>query len=566
MKNNKHCHVRLAKHRACILSATLVSPLLLVAIIYTQADAQNPTQTASVTVASQKTTTTTVAPAIVDNLEQEQEQEQEHDTDTDTDSISYGFEALQNSFAIDIDLPVENLDDNPNSAQLVKFSSLTPSLLALIMQQNGVDINDKQNYRLIDAKGHIMPMAIRPVSKQSSVNQVLQVVSVETDNPNAVEKLRHALTVQFDNPDNQQSINIDLSNLPSNPVAAVTNSPVRTWWLTNPNFAKTQPALSTEQSVNLWLKFLPVNSAPPSKRPLQLQIYGSDDLQSWQMVSQTVVSPFDPSQPTQRGQPSQMVATQADGTNQPIATGNAIAIEPQQANYRYWQVVANQPINLEAASLNRMVSEASFFLTRASFSKTKDNANQWRLSLAQPMLTTGVSFFVPENQLWQVSINVPEQEANQLAKINKTANVSNDKTLANSQIDKNHTTVSWQPTLTKSLQLGGQMQQDDLPVDLLTPMYEMYFLAQGTAPYRLVINEPPVLQQPNITLSNQQLTSLGNTVEGQMQNIEALNNPNASFERYKTWALWGVLAAIVAALALIALRLYQQTTTQAPKE
>ena len=557
MKKNKHCHVKLAKHRACILSATLVSPLLLVAIIYTQADAQNPTQTASVTVTSQKTTTT-VAPAIVDNLEQEQKH--------DTDSISYGFEALQNSFVIDIDLPVEDLQDNPNSAQLVKFSSLTPSLLALIMQQNGATISDKQNYRLIDAKGHIMPMAIRPVSKQSSVNQVLQVVSVETDNPNAVEKLRHALNVQLNNPDNQQSINIDFSNLPSNPVAAVTNSPVRTWWLTNPNFAKNQPALSTEQAINLWLKFLPVNSAQPSKRPLQLQIYGSDDLQSWQMVSQTVVSPFDPSQSTQPTQHSQMVAAQADGSNQPIATGNAIAIEPQQANYRYWQVVANQPVNLEAASLNRRVSEPSFFLTRASFSKTKEDANQWRLSLAQPMLTTGVSFFVPENQLWQVSINVPEQEVNQLAKINKTANVSNDKTLANSQIDKNHTTVSWQPTLTKSLQLGGQMQQDDLPVDLLTPMYEMYFLAQGTAPYRLVINEPGVLQQPNITLSNQQLTSLGNTVEGQMQNIEALNNPNASFERYKTWALWGVLAAIVAALALIALRLYQQTTTQAPKE
>ena len=557
MKKNKHCQVKLAKYRACILSVTLVSPLLLVAIIYTQADAQNPTQTASVTVTSQKTTTT-VAPAIVDNLEQEQKH--------DTDSISYGFEALQNSFVIDIDLPVEDLQDNPNSAQLVKFSSLTPSLLALIMQQNGATISDKQNYRLIDAKGHIMPMAIRQVSKQSSVNQVLQVVSVETDNPNAVEKLRHALTVQLDNPDNQQSINIDLSNLPSNQVAAVTNSPVRTWWLTNPNFAKNQPALSTEQAVNLWLKFLPVNSAQPSKRPLQLQIYGSDDLQSWQMVSQTVVSPFDPSQSTQPTQHSQMVAAQADGSNQPIATGNAIAIEPQQANYRYWQVVANQPVNLEAASLNRRVSEPSFFLTRASFSKTKEDANQWRLSLAQPMLTTGVSFFVPENQLWQVRISVPEQEANQLAKINKTANVSNDKTLATSQIDKNHTTVSWQPTLTKSLQLGGQMQQDDLPVDLLTPMYEMYFLAQGTAPYRLVINEPGVLQQPNITLSNQQLTSLGNTVEGQMQNIEALNNPNASFERYKTWALWGVLAAIVAALALIALRLYQQTTTQAPKE
>ena len=119
----------------------------------------------------------------------------------------------------------------------------------------------------------------------------------------------------------------------------------------------------------------------------------------------------------------------------------------------------------------------------------------------------------------------------------------------------------------KSLQLDGQMQQDDLPVNLLTPMYEMPFFGARRSALPTGELTSRVLQQPNITLSKiQQLASLGNTVEGQMQNIEALNNPNASFERYKTWALWGVLAAIVAALALIALRLYQQTTTQAPKE
>lgn len=554
MKNNQPCPVKLAKHRAFILSATLMTPLLLIPIIYTQADAQSTSQTD--TSSNQSTTqqppAATQVPAIPANTD-----------DADND-ISYDFEALQNSFVVNIDLPIDNQNDHTNAAQLVKFSSLTPSLLALIMQQNDAGLTDKQNYRLIDAKGHIMPTAVRLVSKKSTVNQLLQVVSVETDNPNAVEKLRQALTVQLKNSDNQPSVNIDLTNLPTNQVAAVTNNPVRTWWLTNPNAHKsTQSPSDVQQTVNLWLKFLPINAAQPSKRPLQLQIYGSDDLQNWQMLSQSVISPFEN---------SQVAVSPSNQTNQPVPTGNAIAINPQQANYRYWQVVANQPINLETASLNRVVDEPSYFLTRATFSKannasqTKAAASQWQLSLTQPMLTTGVSFFVPENQLWQVGIKMPESEANQLAKLNKTAALVDDKALANTQIDKNHTVVTWQPTLTKSLYLTGQMQQDDLPVNLMTPMYEMYFLAQGTAPYRLVINEPATLQQPSINLSDQQLANLGNTIEGQMQDIAVLDNPNASFERYKQWALWGVLAAIVAALAWIAMRLYQQTTTQATQE
>ena len=51
-----------------------------------------------------------------------------------------------------------------------------------------------------------------------------------------------------------------------------------------------------------------------------------------------------------------------------------------------------------------------------------------------------------------------------------------------------------------------------------------------------------------------------------MQDIDKIINPDAPFERYKQWALWGVLAAIVGALAWIAMRLYQQTTTQARQE
>lgn len=555
MKNNKHCSERLAQHRVLIVSAGLITPLLLIPLSYTQADAQSNTQatSASGNVAAQNQSPSVQLPAVRNT-----------DTAEADDNDSFGFDELQDSFAVNIDLPLDNQHDKANTAQLVKFSSLTPSLLALILQQNNAGLTDKQNYRLIDANGHIMPTAIRPVSKQSAINQVLQVVSVETDNPNAVEKLRQALTVQLVHPDEPQSINIDLTNLPSNQVAAVNTNPVRTWWLTNPNAAKTsQTLLDNQQSVNLWLKFLPINASQPSKRPLQLQIYGSNDLQSWQMLTQSVISPFEN---------SQVAITQPPNTKQLIPTGNAIVIDPQKANFRYWQVIANQPINLETATLTRVVSEPSFFLTRANFSQannasqTKAAASQWQLSLPQPMLTTGVSFFVPENQLWQVGINVPVQEVNQLAKLRNTATVADDQTLATTQIDKNHTVATWQPTLTKSLYLTGQMQQDDLPVNLLTPMYELYFLAQGTPPYQLVINEPTILKQPNINLSDQQLASLGNTVEGQMQDIDKIINPDAPFERYKQWALWGVLAAIVGALAWIAMRLYQQTTTQARQE
>ena len=97
-------------------------------------------------------------------------------------------------------------------------------------------------------------------------------------------------------------------------------------------------------------------------------------------------------------------------------------------------------------------------------------------------------------------------------------------------------------------------------------MYEMYFLAQGTAPYQLVIKDPETLKQPAILLSDQQISRLGNPIDGQMAGINLLENPEADLAQYKKWGLWAVLSLIVLILSLIAYRLYQQTTTKPTTE
>ena len=545
IKSKPYCKNRLAKHRTYVLTVGLLTPLLLIIpVVYTQAeDVKSSTQSKDVvtktahqdTAATQKTGEDSSLGRLSDD--------------------SYGFEQLQDLFVVDLDLPTDKFDSSPHSAQLIKFSSLTPSLLALIFEPNNHLISDKQNYRVIDAHGRLMPTAIRAVFKNTTVNRPVPAVSVETDNPNAVEKLRHALRIELANVENSQSVDIDLGDFPSNVLPAVTNSPIRTWWLANPNRINESSAKTPPTAVTLWLKFSPIDAERPSRRPLQLQVYGSDNLQSWQLMSQSVVSPFE-----------NTAANAPANSKQSAPTGNAIAIEAKHANYRYWQVIANQPINLQTTTVSYVVNEPNYFLTRANFSQDKKHPSQWRFSLPQPILASGMNFFVPENQLWQVTTILPKQEAAQIYNMQPSAPPSTNLPLASAQVDKNHTAMNWQPTLMKTLILTGQMQQDDLPVNLLTPMYEMYFLAQGTAPYQLVINDPETLKQPAILLSDQQISRLGNPIDGQMAGINLLENPEADLAQYKKWGLWAVLSLIVLILSLIAYRLYQQTTTKPTTE
>lgn len=89
-----------------------------------------------------------------------------------------------------------------------------------------------------------------------------------------------------------------------------------------------------------------------------------------------------------------------------------------------------------------------------------------------------------------------------------------------------------------------------------------YFLAQGTAPYQLVINDPETLKQPAILLSDHKLAAWVIPLMVKWRALIYWKTQRPDLAQYKKWGLWAVLSLIVLILSLIAYRLYQQTNYQ----
>lgn len=453
--------------------------------------------------------------------------------------------------------------EGDNGTRLMRFSSLSPAVLAFMSQATNTP--DTQHIRIVDKAGRVMPMALRQVQKSSNVSYQVPAVAVEADNPAAMEKLRQAIRIQIEksaqssaaNP--SPSINIALNDLPSNQPLAQSNPQISTWWLANPTPSKGE---SAGHNTQLHLAF----SQTQQPRPVQLQLYGSDDLQSWQMLSQTVVNPFN----TVNTATSPPVASQPTiakfSTAQQTLTRQTLELADAQAKYRYWQLVASQPLALIHADASQTLAKTNYFLTRATFNQLPNDTTHWQLKLPTPMWVSGMAFFVPEKQLWQVSITGQPSDTDGLTSLTATPRQADGVSLGTGQVDSTQPRLHWTPTTVQNLSLTGQMPTDSLPVTLLTPVYQLYFLAQGQAPYRLLINDPTALQQPVITLSNEQLNRLGTGTEAQLLPLMAVENPDAKSEKYRQWGLWAVLLLTVAVLSWLAYRLYQQITTQRPAE
>lgn len=459
----------------------------------------------------------------------------------------YGFDTMQGSFGATITIPT----NATQQTGLIKFSSLSPALLALISDNNGEPNMNK--LRIIDSQGRVMPMSLRLPKIIETTQLPISVVSVQTDNPLAVEKLRQALRIEYEqtanqatqtsslvNPTTNSSINVNLGTISSNRSQIDPNTAIHTWWLANPLPPDTQPEKS-QDSLTLQLQF---GKSHP-QRPLRVQVYGSDDLQNWQPLNQSVISPFDNAQQTNT-KPSQ-------------ASSYSLPLNSEQATLRYWQVVTNQPVTLNQAIANQSMTKPNRLMTPATFLPVKDQPTHWQLILPQPALINGIEFSVPENQLWQINITTPNQNSAD----DKNSKIS----LANAQIDYDHSHLDWQGSVVKNLDLTGQMSQTQIPVTLQTSVYELYFLAQGTAPYQLVVHHPKANTQPSIALSDSQIKQLLDSTqvqEGQLQMLQPLADPNAERNNYKKLGLWGILMLILMILSSLAYRLYQQITAKQP--
>lgn len=436
-------------------------------------------------------------------------------------------------YQANIQLPNTVID---NQTQLVRFSSLTPTMLASI-SADGIQPSTK-NFRIVDNHGRIMPVLLRPVITTAIKESEVSWVEIENNNPTATENLRQQLLVRLEG--DNALIQIDSPNS-TNPAE------INTWWLTNPFFShtKTYEATSSndEKKSDLRLHFAPIEG----QKPLHLQLFGSNDLQNWQLLEKTIVSKLN----------------QTDVTK----TGIHIELNQYPFNYRYWQLVANYPVKLYQAIAKKPQLSKNYFLTRAKFEPIDNDTNKWRLTTPTPMLITGIDFIVPEKQIWQVHLTIPAKQMSAMNKITSanSYDLPTDKLLANTQVSLNHSRLSWQPTILEELQLTAQINYTDIPVTLLTPVYELFFLAQGEAPYRLLVNEPRSLQSPNITLDEQQIKHMGMILDGHFEGLILLENPNKHQEMQKQWLLWAILFGILGLLSFLAYRLYQQTKLAANK-
>lgn len=451
------------------------------------------------------------------------------------------FNKLKAPFAANIQLPT--LDNG--SAHLIKFSSLTPDLLAFI-SRDGLTPST-HNFRIIDSQGHVMPMALKPIQKTSLTNHPVQSIAVQTDDPDTTAQLRQLLRIQIQTAASattaeQNNVDVAINGAPAKKTAKTVKT--NTWWLANPVNKMNQVRSQTTQ---LQLQFGSLNT----QRPIQLEVYGSQDMQHWEHLKQAFINPFEKR------------TNAASALSQQAATN--VELNAEQSNYAFWQIVANQPLQLRTVSAKQLSNNPSYFLTQKSFIQRKDEHNQWQLTLSRPMLITGIEFFVPESQLWQVALSIPPEDValiNQIITIDQTSQSQQKSLLANAQVNSINKQLTWQPTILQTLNLSGQMNQDSIPVTLLTPVYALYFLAQGHAPYQLVVNEPKSLAEPLINLTDNQIAQYTDINEGRLDLLLPLDDKNARLNSYKTWGLWAVLITILLALSALAYRLYQQTTTQ----
>ncbi len=425
------------------------------------------------------------------------------------------------AYQANIELPTVPIE---TEAFLVHFSSLSPALLANICQTDATP--STEHLRIVDRDGRVMPMALRPVIQTSKQQQPVQWVQLQTNDPNMVEKLRKQFSVQVSNLDN---LKIEMQNLPNIPLTNA--NPSITWWLKNP---LDKIRLPTQLQVSF-------NNVTYEK-PLELQVFASDDLENWQQIEKKIWTKL----------------------NQP--KNNTLTINIKSTEYsRFWQIVANQPIQINVAKVEEATEIPNYFLTRVNFEPISGQSQQWQLQLPQPILVSGMDFLVPEHQIWQVKLIEPVIKTSMLDKIT-TANSydsPNDKLLAQTQVSLTTPRVLWQPTISQNLQLIGQMNLNDVPVTLLSPVYELYFLAQGNAPYQLVIRDTRLNNIPNIILTDTHIQQIQQSVEGQLDKLEPIEDPNQQLNQQKQWLLWISLLGILMILSMLAYHLYRQTAKSA---
>ena len=276
-----------------------------------------------------------------------------------------------------------------------------------------------------------------------------------------------------------------------------------------------------------------------------VRVEGSDNLQDWQFAGL-----------------GQILQTR-DARGQPLLQQR---VEINQA-YRYWRLSVDQPLDLQQVSLQAQQPALPLWATqRLSFKPFSTQANGatnaqqlWQLQLPYPIAIQALQFAVPAQQLWQVNLQakLPQQGRESWQTLAQTElydwSASQKATAkpadSNTNTDSNNRIDLEQPVVAREWQfsLSAPQSQTSLDVQVFAPKMVMYFLAQGRAPYQLIINPNMLHQSPRLP---ERLV-----VSGQVH-LGAISLQTTATSK-RQYGLWVGLMLLVGVLAVAAWRLYR---------
>lgn len=276
-----------------------------------------------------------------------------------------------------------------------------------------------------------------------------------------------------------------------------------------------------------------------------VRVEGSDNLQDWQFAGL-----------------GQILQTR-DARGQPLLQQR---VEINQA-YRYWRLSVDQPLDLQQVSLQAQQPALPLWATqRLSFKPFSTQANGaanaqqlWKLQLPYPIAIQALQFAVPAQQLWQVNLQakLPQQGRESWQTLAQTElydwSASQKATAkpadSNTNTDSNNRIDLERPVIAREWQfsLSAPQSQTSLDVQVFAPKMVMYFLAQGRAPYQLIINPNMLHQSPRLP---ERLV-----VSGQVH-LGAISLQTTATSK-RQYGLWVGLMLLVGVLAVAAWRLYR---------
>lgn len=269
-----------------------------------------------------------------------------------------------------------------------------------------------------------------------------------------------------------------------------------------------------------------------------------------------------------------LVDWQFAGLGQILQTRDASAkpllqqrVEIKQA-YPFWRLSVDQPLDLQQVSLQAYQPALPLWTTqRLTFKPLSATVNahegqQWQLQLPYAVAIQALQFTVPAQQLWEVKLQaklrqqgreywqpLAQTELYHWATSQEKPATAADSPINSGNINSNNRIELDQPIVAREwrFNLSAPQSQSDLVVEAFAPKTVLYFLAQGRAPYQLIINPNMLRQSPRLP---ERLNVAGRPHLGAI----TLQTPATSSRQY---GLWVGLMLLVGVLAVAAWRLYR---------